>query len=86
MRKILGHRFIVVEALNGEDALALLRRMEGVVSLVITDYDLMIIDGLGLARHVKQQFPTVPVLLMSSEISKSDCAPAISFLRKPFMP
>jgi CheY-like chemotaxis protein len=78
--------FRVVEAGNGATALTTLKQLDGAVSLVVSDYSMRVLDGATLARRVKDQFPAIPVLLMSSDANACDCLSADAFLAKPFVP
>lgn len=52
------------EAVNGEEALTLLR--EGLrPAIIISDIDMPAMNGLVLARHVKAEFPTLQLVLCS---------------------
>ena len=80
------HGFHVIEAGGGTSALTLLQAFNGTIGLVISDYRMPGMDGAALARQVKEQFPDVPVLIVSGEACASDCAVADGFLAKPFAP
>lgn len=58
----LGHQ--VLEATSGEDGLEILRR-EKDIDLVLTDFSMPKMNGLQLARAVRNEFPNVPVLMAS---------------------
>jgi CheY-like chemotaxis protein len=61
------HRFPTVEAADGLSALSTVRKMNGAIGLMVGDFSMPGLDGDALARLVKAQFPTTPILLMSSE-------------------
>ena len=53
---------------------------------MISDYRLVETNGADLAHQIKQRFPELRVLLMSSTASPSDCPFCDGILRKPFTP
>ena len=73
----------VIEAVNGDEAIALLSAGL-VVDLVITDVNMPgEIDGLRLATLVNARFPELPVLMTSALPPVIDILPA-GFLPKPY--
>ena len=87
VREVLARQGVgVVEARDSAGALSLLQTLSGTVGLVIGDYRMPGMNGATLARQVKEQFPTVPVLMVSSAAYASECAVADGFLAKPFAP
>ena len=78
--------FRLAEAEDAAGALAILGELGGAAALVISDNQLGDTNGVDLARQVKQQFPGLRVLLMSSTASLSDCPFCDGFLGKPFKP
>lgn len=66
------HGFQIREAVDGVAGLSAVREMEGAISLLVTDHFMPGLDGAALARHVKALFPTIPVILMSSEPMQCD--------------
>lgn len=61
MISCLGHS--ARTAANGADALQLLR--DGEVDLVITDYQMPLMNGFQLASEIRRRYPDIPVLLMT---------------------
>ena len=55
--------FTVVEASDGQEALAMVREEE--LDLVITDIRMPNMDGFGLLDNLRSQFPQLPVLAVS---------------------
>ena len=79
-----GYR--VVEAHDGQEALALLMRLGAtVIGLVVSDITMPRVSGLELAAVVEARWPTVPVLLVSGQGAPPEdyLGP---FLLKPFTP
>lgn len=80
----------VLEAVNGEDALGMLR--DNRVSLIITDYCMPGMNGFQFIRRLRKipEYKTVPVILISGSselILKEFIDEDISeFLMKPFIP
>jgi CheY-like chemotaxis protein len=59
----LGHT--VLEASDGPEALAVVRRCEGTLDLVLADVVMPRMNGTELAAVLVQEFPGLPVVLMS---------------------
>jgi CheY-like chemotaxis protein len=78
----------ILEAEDGASALAVLRGLHGAVGLVATDYSMPNLNGAALAERVINEFPAVPVLLLSSREAEIDGISAVgdAFLAKPFEP
>jgi signal transduction histidine kinase/CheY-like chemotaxis protein len=82
--------YIVVEALNGGEALELVERYAGQVDLVLADVAMPGVDGPELADRLRGRYPDLPVILMSGQAedaahAKHDPA-GLMFLQKPFSP
>lgn len=84
-RKVASLGFPLMEAEDAEEALRLLRRVEG-IGMILTDIDMPgAMNGLALADRVRQEFPGVGVVLMSGKAAYSGgAAGGFPFLRKPF--
>ena len=82
------HGYEIVEAPDGETALALAARHE--IHLVLTDVMMPGMLGPSLAAEMQRRFPNVPVVFMSGhsdEIVRGGLLdPATPFLAKPFTP
>jgi two-component system, OmpR family, KDP operon response regulator KdpE len=79
-----GH--VVVEAVNGAEALRHIEE-DPTFALIITDYLMPELDGGQLTQAVRQQFPDLPVLIISAHQQGEKEAMekgATSFLGKPF--
>ncbi len=83
--------FTVLEAADGEKALALIREDPGALDLVVTDIAMPGMDGRRLASAVANLRPLLPVLTTSGytddEIVRRGMLDAsVPFLQKPFAP
>jgi len=81
--------YLVIPAADGSEALAVMQRHA--VGLVISDIQMQPLDGLGLLREVKQNYPEVPLVLMTAygDIESAVAAMragASDYLAKPFEP
>jgi len=81
--------YTVLEAANGEEAIALCERYEGTIHLMVTDMVMPRMSGRELARHLRSARPKMKVLYMSgyadSDIREGDALePGSAFLSKPF--
>ncbi|EIJ45861.1 receiver domain-containing protein [Herbaspirillum sp. GW103] len=63
-----GAGYQVLEAGNGEDALALMASTGAPVDVVLTDLRMPVMDGFELASRIKAdvRFSTIPVVLLSA--------------------
>jgi CheY-like chemotaxis protein len=77
--------FDVREAENGLQALELVRRLGPSVSVVVSDVLMPEMDGITLAHSLRQEFPGMPVVLVSG-FTHEAVPPNMPFLRKPFQP
>lgn len=80
------HGFPILEAPDGTSALSTVKYLNGAATVIVSGFSLPGLDGAALARLVKAQFPTTPILLMSSEATPCDCLCSDAFLAKPFLP
>ena len=79
----------VVTAADGREALELLQREPGSYDLVITDLSMPRMDGLALAKAVKELEPSLPVVLSTGYMASKRHAEAHQgvvdgFLQKPY--
>jgi len=58
--------YVVEEADNGASALQAARRLDGSLSLVITDVNMPVMDGLELARTLRQTDRIIPFLFITA--------------------
>lgn len=83
-----GHK--IVEAANGRAALDLLEREE--VDLIISDMNMPVLDGLGLATAVRNERGLqMPILLVTARCDRGALATQLEPLKvkicpKPFVP
>ena len=81
--------FEVVEAHNGDEALKLLNGPDG-FDVLFTDVQMPgTLDGVGVAMHLRQQHPEIPVLIVSGGAPHlasrlSDLKPPAVFINKPY--
>ena len=81
-----------IEASNGCSALATAEKIDGEISLLLTDINMpgSPVSGVELAGAVKSEFPEIPVLFVSSQPSSVEdldiVAPGHVFVNKPFDP
>jgi CheY-like chemotaxis protein len=79
-----------IEANNGCNALATAEKIDGRISLLLTDINMpgSLVNGVELAVAVKSEFPEIPVLFVSSDPSSAadldSVAPGNVFVKKPF--
>lgn len=80
-----GHE--VLAAADGAEALALARRYEGTIDLLITDVRMPRLDGISLVQELLKERPNIRVLVMSGKTSgELQALPrTLPFLRKPFV-
>ncbi len=86
-----GAGYEVIEAVDGEDALAKLKGHE--LNLVITDINMPKMDGLELTRRLRAQAECkfVPIVLLTTESQpekkqEGKAAGATAWIVKPFSP
>lgn len=77
----------VVEAANGRDGLAIIRQQ--MFDLVLSDINMPGMDGLEMLQTVRQEFPWLPVILMTAygdvtQAVKAMQRGATDYLMKPF--
>lgn len=82
-----GHT--VAEAADGEDAIDLFLANRGSFDLLLTDIRMPIMDGIELAGLVRQQNPSIPILLMTGFADQRERASSLAVivtdvLTKPF--
>ena len=83
-RMLERHGYTVFEAEHGVDALGQIEHRGDEVDLVLTDVRMPGLDGRELARRLRAERPSLPVVLMSGYPSESATAADLRFLAKPF--
>ncbi len=86
-----SYGYHVVEATDGEDALARARQHTGPLHLLVTDVVMPRMAGSELARHFAPLYPDARVLFMSGHAeqaiaNRGALEPGVAFLPKPFTP
>lgn len=83
--------FAVVEGVNGADAIAKIAGRP--VELVITDFNMPVMNGVALVRHLRAQpgYRYTPILMLTTETgddrkSEGRSAGATGWVTKPFDP
>lgn len=81
--------FKVLEASNGDEALAIMAAPAFYVDIVVTDVMMPgITDGFALAKWIAENQPDIPVIVASGDTAKIELAEAeesrFQFLRKPY--
>jgi two-component system, chemotaxis family, chemotaxis protein CheY len=92
-RTLTGAGFQVIEGVNGADALAKLTAQTSKVTLILTDLNMPVMDGLEFIRRVRAlpAHKQTPVLMLTTETQDAKkkegrAAGATGWLTKPFNP
>jgi len=80
-----NHGFAVIEAEDGLDAFAVIRKLDGRVSALVSDICIPHFDGVALCRAVKETYPSIPIVLMPGNAEPGNSNTRDAFLRKPFV-
>ncbi|MGO4407996.1 response regulator [Bosea sp. RAF48] len=78
--------FEVLEARNADEAISILQRRDD-IRVVVTDVQMPgSMDGLKLARAVRDRWPPVLIIVVSGQVKpkKGDLPDDIAFLSKPY--
>jgi CheY-like chemotaxis protein len=75
--------FRVVEAQDGQEALAILGERNTVRAL-LTDVNMPNVDGLALAKIVRERWPHIGVVVTSGRLRPSDLPLGTRFISKPY--
>lgn len=78
--------FMVVQAVSGEVALALISVTQAPFDLLIADVHMPGMKGPELARRVRRIHPDIDVLLISADQTQDTRGAESRFLAKPFTP
>lgn len=57
--------FSVITAGNGREAIQIIDQMDGQISLLITDINMPVLDGLSLIHHVRQFDSALPIVVIT---------------------
>ena len=89
MRQLLSHKYHTYTALNGEEALEIIRKAE--LDLVVSDVMMPKMDGNELTRQIKQDPNTshLPVILLTAKTQEEDRQKSLmigadDYITKPF--
>ena len=90
-RVLVEHGYVVLEARNGREALAMLARPGHDISLVLTDVVMPEMGGVELSERIARAHPGMGIVYMSGYTEGDKLQPAIRnspypFLQKPFSP
>jgi CheY-like chemotaxis protein len=82
--------YVALEAEDGAQALRILEQHAGAVALVLTDIRMPRLDGIELEQTCRERWPSLPVMLMSGEVTRDWIARLVRgahppVLRKPFL-
>jgi hypothetical protein len=83
--------YLVEHAADGREALEVLERLDGQVAVVISDVVMPQMGGRELARHIRERWPSIPILFMSGYTSEEVVGQGLvaqheAFMQKPFPP
>ncbi len=77
----------VIQCDSAESALRVLAKMGGCFAMMFTDVNLAgKIDGMELARFVRERFPEMHVIVTSGAAGTKDLPEGATFIRKPWLP
>ena len=90
-RMIRGLGFECVEAVNGREALRIIRQREQPFTLVLTDLIMPVMSGVELCERLAEERPELSILGMSAYprptlATHNAIPPALHFIQKPFLP
>ncbi len=81
----------ILEAGDGKEALAVLENSD--VDLIITDWNMPVMDGLTFVKHIRanSKYDDVPIIMVTTEAAKEDIITALkagvnNYIVKPFTP
>ena len=90
-RMIRGLGFECVEAVNGREALRIIRQREQPLALVLTDLIMPVMSGAELCERLAEERPDLSILGMSAYprptlTTHHAIPPTLHFIQKPFLP
>jgi len=77
-------KFQVIESPDGLSAFTTLQKLNGEVCLLVSDVRMPGCSGVVLTQRVKDEYPSIPVLLISGDADQDDRSCGDGFLDKPF--
>jgi CheY-like chemotaxis protein len=81
--------FVVLKAQHSAEAMSVLTEHHPNVCVLLTDVRMPgRIDGLGLVRHARENYPHIRSIVVSGDTSEADAlsAGAMRFIPKPYQP
>lgn len=76
--------FQVIEAKSADEALEILNARDD-IACVFTDVRMPgRLNGVDLTRHVRERFPTLPVIMTSGNLHPSEMLADVPFMTKPY--
>ncbi len=89
--KRIGYGDEILEAGDGKEALEILANTD--VDLIITDWNMPVMDGLTFVKHIRanSKYDDVPIIMVTTEAAKEDIITALkagvnNYIVKPFTP
>jgi two-component system, cell cycle sensor histidine kinase and response regulator CckA len=80
--------FGVLQASSGAEALERLAKDRDEIDLVLSDVTMPGMNGIDLSYHIREQYPTVPVAIVSGDVSELERSiigrSDVPFIKKPF--
>ena len=79
--------YTVIEASNAQEALEVLRHSSVTVRLILSDIQMPgALEGVGLARKVRSEYPVIKIVLTSGYLRALDWTDHDGFFSKPYNP
>ena len=80
--------FTVRTATNGAEALDRLDKESDEIDIVLSDVTMPGMNGIDLSYHIRERFPTMPVAIVSGDVSELERSIIgrfdVPFIKKPF--
>jgi CheY-like chemotaxis protein len=70
--EVLGQKYQVIEASNGQKGLNLFKANKSKIKLVITDFSMPCMSGFDMVRAIRALSSTVKIIIFSSSISEPE--------------
>src|SRR6185503_14712547 len=91
VRTLINNGYEVQQAVQGEDALELLRKLNGQVDLVVSDVVMPVMGGAEFSLKVAELYPEIPIIWMSgypreTVIGRGKLGEDLRFMQKPVPP